>query len=169
MADDVQKPIQIVRPKTPLPNIQMGSFGAIREKIKAKFSKDKTNTKTQPEAQVETHLTLETSSKLIGQELLKTVIKIIVVFFLTLVFVVVLMRVINSMNKGKTEESVVQPTPTKAVIKSKKPSVYAEDEKVLEVEEKINLLESKMSDTDIREAILKAPILDFNVDFKIKK
>ena len=168
MANEDQKPIQIIKPKSPLPGIPMGAFG-FKEKFKLMFSKDKTKTQDKPDALAQVHLTLEKSGRLILQESLKTAFKIIVVFILALIFIVVLMQVVNTLNTGRTKESEAQPTPTRAVIKSKKPSVYAEDEKVLEVEEKINLLESKMSDTDIREAILKAPILDFNVDFKIKE
>jgi hypothetical protein len=58
------------------------------------------------------------------------------------------------------------PTPTTAPYQPYNPSVYAEDELVLQLEEDIKVLDRELSIVQLKETILTPPVLDFNVNFE---
>lgn len=94
---------------------------------------------------------------------------IAIVFVVFVVIAFVVSRIVNLFNgnngKGGTQDS----EPTVPVYQSQKPSIYAEDEEILGIEEKVKVLDKEMSDTVVRETILNPPPLDFDVDFRIKE
>jgi hypothetical protein len=66
----------------------------------------------------------------------------------------------------KIGDQVAQETPTPMTHEVYKPSVYAEDSEVLEVEGKVNDLEGELDRTDLKESSLNPPSLNFDVVFE---
>ena len=58
------------------------------------------------------------------------------------------------------------PTPTVVPYLPYNPSVYAEDELVLRLEEEIKVLDREISTARLKETILTPPSLDFDIDFE---
>lgn len=90
---------------------------------------------------------------------------LIIVFLMVIVFIGV--RIFSLMQENGEEGGVrVYISPTPVPYKPSKPSVYAEDEFILNLEEKIRVLEREVAGISVRETTLTPPILDFNVDFE---
>ncbi len=63
----------------------------------------------------------------------------------------------------------MEPTPTPSPTNAEEvlvPSLYAEDEEVLAIEENINLIESKLQEINFRDDKLRVPSLDWNINFE---
>lgn len=103
-----------------------------------------------------------------NQKLLK-IFKVVAIVFVSIVSIsFVASKIVNFVKRGNGNGEVPTPAPTIVPYQVEKPSVYAEDEKVLEIEERAKTLDKQMSDTVVRETILNPPSLDFDIDFKIK-
>ena len=86
------------------------------------------------------------------------------VFILLLVLFLIGSNIYKTINKGG-DEVVLSPTPTIAPFKPYKPSIYAEDELVLKLEEDNRVLERELSTIQLEEVILTPPNLDFDISF----
>lgn len=58
------------------------------------------------------------------------------------------------------------PTPTVAPYLPYNPSIYAEEELVLKLEEDIKVLDRELSTAQLKESILTLPVLDFEIEFE---
>ena len=90
---------------------------------------------------------------------------LILVFLMILIFIgIKLFRLLQE--DGEVKEPRREVTPTPASYQPYKPSVYANDPEVLQLEEDINVLEREISGSNLREDKLIPPNLDYNVSFK---
>ena len=92
--------------------------------------------------------------------------KIVFVSLVSVLFVT--SKVVNLIKRGNGNGEAPPSTPTIVPYQVEKPSIYAKDEKVLEIEERARMLDKEMSDTVVRETIPNPPSLDFDVEFTIK-
>jgi len=70
---------------------------------------------------------------------------------------------------NKVDDNTVEtekPTPTPLNYQPEKPSIYANDDEVLRIEEAIDALEKEISRASLRESGLIPPVLDYNINFK---
>lgn len=162
MVEEEQKPIQIVKPKTSFPSVKFQGNNGLKTKLKNIFSRDK------KDSEPETKITVEKSTILPEQNFFKSLVKFAVASVLVLFLLLLFFRILKNTGTGDKQDQIVGPTPTEIALPTKKPSVYAEDEVVTEIEKKLNTLDADMSDTDIKESILYSPKLDFKIDFKTK-
>lgn len=58
------------------------------------------------------------------------------------------------------------PSPTVGPFRPYKPSIYADDEKVKQMDEDAKVLNRELSTVQLKETILTPPVLDFNINFK---
>jgi len=65
----------------------------------------------------------------------------------------------------KSVDTVIVATPTPLAYKPYKPSVYAQDEDMLKIQEDLGILKHEISGTNIRVGVLDPPGLDFEVSF----
>jgi hypothetical protein len=96
---------------------------------------------------------------------LKNIIQFLVVIVVIGGLVYAGFRLIISTRKRGEEQMVVVPTPTPATYSPYKPSIYADDETMIELEEDVNVLKREVSYTNIRETTLNPPSLDFDISF----
>jgi len=100
----------------------------------------------------------------------KSFLKKLVRAFLILVFLIILTFIAFRLFRTLQEDDgvVVRPpgiSPSPIPYQPYKPSIYAGDPEVLQLEEDINILEAELTNTNIREEQLFPPSLDFNVKF----
>lgn len=108
-----------------------------------------------------------TLGKLLGGRVLRKigrVVGIVLVFFVVIVVAFQVLRIVRQREAGVGDGVVV--TPTGQPFQPYKPSVYAEDELVLEMEEDLLILDREMSTTSLKEEILNPPVLDFDINFE---
>jgi len=90
------------------------------------------------------------------------------VFFVA--FVIVLGLVYRLLNPPTVIKRNPIPSPVSKVtpppLEARNPSKYAEDESVLELEQKIRDLDKQITDTNVRESTLNPPSLNFEVGFE---
>lgn len=89
---------------------------------------------------------------------------IILVFLMIIIFIGVRIYTILQ-DDGGNGVTTVYTSPTPVPYKPSKPSVYAEDEFILDLEEKLRVLEREIAGMSIRETTLTPPILDFDINF----
>lgn len=96
---------------------------------------------------------------------IKTVRLFVILFFLlTLVYIGVRVYTLLQQNGGNGSTTIyISPSPVP--YKPSKPSVYAEDELILDLEETIKVLEREIAGINIRETTLTPPLLDFDIHF----
>lgn len=58
------------------------------------------------------------------------------------------------------------PTPSVGPFRPYKPSIYADDEQVLQMEEDIKVLDRELSTSQLKDSILTPPVLDFDISFE---
>ncbi len=82
------------------------------------------------------------------------------------VLVVVLIILNLSLGILRREPPIGDPTPVPTFeIDTSRPSIYAKDEEVLDLEERISVLDSELSNVVLRDITLRPPELDFNLSF----
>lgn len=74
--------------------------------------------------------------------------------------------VLKTVRETKEQDLVGVPGPTVGPFRPYKPSVYADDEGVLQMEEDAKVLNREVSTAQLKETILTPPVLDFNINFK---
>jgi hypothetical protein len=126
----------------------------------------KATQKIQPNAQKSAAGALQVTTKVAGNRLFFKVVRlfIIIFFLMILVFIGTKMYSILTEN-GEDGAKTVYTSPTPVPYKPSKPSVYAEDEFILELEEKLGVLEREIAGISIRETTLTPPILDYKINF----
>lgn len=97
---------------------------------------------------------------------LRKLIAIILGFLLFLLLLSTTLPLAQKYMQGEKKEQAPQVSPTPASQETSfVPSPYANDEKVLELEEKVLQLEAELELIDFREETLQPPNLDWNVEF----
>jgi len=81
-----------------------------------------------------------------------------------MVFILILLNLILGILKRTPNVGDPTLVPT-IVIEPSNPSIYAEDEEVLGLEERINVLDRELSNVVLHETRLRPPELDFNISF----
>lgn len=105
-------------------------------------------------------------NKALGSSFLKRILKIFVLVILIIAVLSFSIKFLKRVEKDdKQIDGVSITTPTPVEYKFDKPSIYAEDEAFLKLEEEVRILENEVNQTDIRETRLAPPPLDFNVSF----
>lgn len=91
-------------------------------------------------------------------------------FTLLLLLIVILGLVYRLINQPVVVRENPIPSPvgkiTPPPVEIRNPSKYAEDQTVLELEQKINELDKTITDTNVRESTLNPPTLNFEVEFE---
>ncbi|MFV1917360.1 MAG: hypothetical protein ACC618_02700 [Patescibacteria group bacterium] len=98
-------------------------------------------------------------------DLVKKLVRIVLIFFLLIALLYIGSIVFRTINQGNDTDGVVLPSPTPAPFQPFQPSIYAEDEQVLQMEEDIKVLDRELSTAKLRETILTPPVLDFDINF----
>jgi hypothetical protein len=107
------------------------------------------------------------TSKIFDPELIKRVVKIVVLVFLLLGLFYIVTRIFTIFVEDGTDETDgVAPTPSIGEFRPYKPSVYAEDELILKLDEDVKVIDRELSTTQLKEAILNPPNLDFDINFE---
>lgn len=57
------------------------------------------------------------------------------------------------------------PTPSVGPFRPYKPSIYADDEQVLQMEEDVKVLDRELSTSQLKDTVLTPPVLDFDISF----
>jgi hypothetical protein len=105
----------------------------------------------------------QTATSPIGKKALMGIIVLIVVLLVARV----LISTIQNVQKGGENDTLqTSVTPTSAQYVITQPSVYANDATVLEIEERLSVLDNQLDNTSIRETTLTPPELDFSISFK---
>lgn len=96
----------------------------------------------------------------------KKIARIVAVVLLLLVLLYIVSMFVKTIKQnGEVTVSGI-PTPTVAPYIPYNPSVYAEDELVLQLEEDIKVLDRELATVQLKETILTPPVLDFDINFK---
>ena len=103
---------------------------------------------------------------IITKEFIKKTITITVTTLLFVFIVLVVSYIYRSVTGSRDGELSVLPTPSVGPFKPYNPSIYAEDEQVLQMEEDAKILDRELSTAQLKETALTPPSLDFNVNFK---
>lgn len=105
-------------------------------------------------------------SSFTSSETLKNVLKTAAAIISLIVFFFIGIRVVNMIMDGSGNGEVSLTTPTPVPYTPYKPSIYAEDEMVLKMEEDIKVLEKETSTVVLKETSLTPPVLDFDISFE---
>jgi len=126
----------------------------------------KAGVKMQPATQKVTKGSSRAASKLASHGLFVKVVRLFVILFFLMILIYIAVRIYTLLQEnGENGSTTVYTTPTSVPYKPSKPSVYAEDEFILNLEETIKVLEREIAGINIRETTLTPPILDFNINF----
>jgi len=98
--------------------------------------------------------------------LIKKIVRISVIVILLLVFLYIISLLVKTARQNGEVAVTGIPSPTVAQYLPYNPSVYAEDELVLQLEEDIKVLDRELSTVQLKETILTPPTLDFDVNFE---
>lgn len=104
------------------------------------------------------------SKKTLPRIPVKKIVTLLIFLILLIGLVYLASKYVSTQNDR--EELVTSPTPTYTPTQSKKPSIYAQDEALLKLEEKIKVLDAEISSARIEESTLKPPRLDFLIEFE---
>ena len=97
---------------------------------------------------------------------IKKIVRISIIVILLLVFLYIISLLVKTARQNGEVAVPGFPSPTVAQYLPYNPSVYAEDEMVLQLEEDIKVLDRELSTVQLKETILTPPTLDFNVNFE---
>ena len=106
------------------------------------------------------------AKQLVDKSFLKKLVRVFLILVFLIILVFIALRLFKILQEDNGE--VVRPpgvSPSPIPYEPYKPSVYAGDPEVLQLEEDINILEAELTNTNIREERLFPPSLDFNVRF----
>ncbi len=108
----------------------------------------------------------EPVKSMFGGELIKKILRITAIIILLLILLYIISLFVKNLRKNGEVALNGLPTPTLAPYLPYNPSVYAEDELVLELEEDIKVLDRELSTALLKETILTPPSLDFDINFE---
>lgn len=97
---------------------------------------------------------------------IKKIVRIIVIAAILIALFYIGSIVIRTVLKDGQLGGGAIPTPSVAPYQPYKPSIYADDERLLQMEEEEKILDREMSAATLKETILTPPGLDFDIDFK---
>ena len=97
---------------------------------------------------------------------IKKIARIVAVVILLLVLLYIVSLFVKTIRQNGEVAISGIPTPTVAPYIPYNPSVYAEDELVLQLEEDIKVLDRELATAQLKETILTPPVLDFNINFE---
>lgn len=103
---------------------------------------------------------------LVDKSLLSKLMRIGLIILLIGLFLYITSLILKTVNESGDQSQISVPTPTIAPYHPFNPSIYAEDEAVLQMEEDIKILDRELSTSLLKETILTPPVLDFDVDFE---
>lgn len=129
----------------------------------------KTSTFVKPYAQKGSSASTGALSKaggLVDKGFLRKLIRVFLILLFLLILVFVAIRLFKTTGEnGGIPGFGNQPTPTPISYQPYRPSVYADDPEIKQLEEDVNVLEGEISGTNVREMDLNPPTLDFNISF----
>ena len=130
--------------------------GKVKESVNPVISQNKQNIQT----------TLAPAKGILANFPIKKIARIVAVVILLLVLLYIVSLFVKTIRQnGEVAVSGI-PTPTVAPYIPYNPSVYAEDELVLQLEEDIKVLDRELATAQLKETILTPPVLDFNINFE---
>ena len=130
--------------------------GKVKETVNPVISQNKQNIQT----------TLAPAKGIFANFPFKKIARIVAVVLLLLVLLYIVSLFVKTIRQnGEVAVSGI-PTPTVAPYIPYNPSVYAEDELVLQLEEDIKVLDRELATAQLKETILTPPVLDFNINFE---
>ena len=103
---------------------------------------------------------------LFGGELIKKILRLPAIIMLFIVFLYIISLFVKNLRQDGEIALNGLPTPTLAPYLPYNPSVYAEDDLVLMLEEEIKVLDRELSTAQLKENILTPPVLDFDINFE---
>lgn len=103
---------------------------------------------------------------LFGGELIKKILRITTIVILIIIFLYIISLFVKNLKQNGEVALNGLPTPTLAPYLPYNPSVYAEDDLVLKLEEDIKVLDRELSTAQLKETILTPPVLDFDINFE---
>lgn len=106
------------------------------------------------------------TSKLFDPELLKRLFKILVLILLLFGLFYIGSQIFTAVVRDTEETDDVIPIPSIGQFRPYRPSVYAEDELILKLDEDVKVLDRELSTTQLKETILNPPTLDFDINFE---
>ena len=99
-------------------------------------------------------------------KLIKKILRITAIVILIIIFLYIISLFAKNLRQNGEVALNGLPTPTLAPYLPYNPSVYAEDDLVLKLEEDIKVLDRELSTTQLKENILTPPTLDFDINFE---
>jgi len=106
------------------------------------------------------------AKELVGKSFLKKLVKVFFIFVFMIILGFIAIKLFKTLQEnGKEEVKPPEISLTPPPYQPFKPSLYAQDPEVLQLEEDIGILESELANTTIREETLFPPSLDFDVKF----
>lgn len=147
-----------------------------RKTAKSQVTKEKTQPSESSQASVTTEVKAakDTGVKVklpsvggtFSKKLAKKIIRVIVgVLIITLVLFAA-SQAVNIIRRDGQQPGALFPSPTGVFYEPTRPSVYAEDEQVLKMEDDLRVLDREVVSTSLKESTLNPPILDFDIDFE---
>lgn len=107
------------------------------------------------------------SKSLLGENFTKKILRFGGMVLIVFIVLLIVERVVNFVRRTGMEDGVfVAPSPTVGPFRPYNPSVYAEDERVLLMEEDLQVLDRELSTTILKETTLNPPVLDFDINFR---
>lgn len=97
--------------------------------------------------------------------LIKKLLRIGVIAVLLIVLFYIGSLMLRTFTQNGENGQIAVPSPSVAPFHPFNPSIYADDEQVLQMEEDIKVLDRELSTTQLKETILTPPVLDFDIDF----
>jgi len=126
----------------------------------------KATIKIQPSTQKIGKGSAQAAARVAGHGFFTKVVRLSVIIFFLMLIAFIGVRIYSILqNNGENGAATVYISPTPVPYKPSKPSVYAEDEFILDLEEKLRALEREIAGINIRETTLTPPILDFDINF----
>lgn len=126
----------------------------------------KATQKIQPSAQKAGKGSPQTAVQIASQGFFVKVVRLFIILVFLMIIVFIGVRIFTILqDDGENGVTTVYTSPTPVSYKPSKPSVYAEDEFILDLEERLRVLEREIAGISIRETTLTPPILDFDINF----
>ncbi|MCH7641029.1 hypothetical protein IID22_02445 [Patescibacteria group bacterium] len=103
---------------------------------------------------------------LFSPDLIKKLLRIGTIAVLLVVLFYIGSQILRTLTQDGENGQIVVTTPSVAPFHPLNPSIYADDEQVLQMEEDVKVLDRELSTTQLKETILTPPVLDFDIDFE---
>lgn len=103
---------------------------------------------------------------LANEDLLKKLLRVVIIALLFIALLYIGSLIFKTATQNGENGQVVIPAPSVAPFNPFNPSIYAEDEGVLQFEEDLKILDRELSTSQLKEIILTPPFLNFDIDFE---